>query len=304
VRKVDKKKKKRTFLTMERKSGLVGVAFISPFLIGFLILFLIPVISSVQRSFSNWDLVEGREVLTFTGLSNYHDILFVDPEFLQLLAGYFMQMLPQLLIVLIFSMFIALLLQQKFRGRTLARAIFFVPVIVSSGIVMSILGSDLTNQQAQESVAVFITNNRVIINLLMDAQVGTQVIGFVLDVITSIFDMAWRSGVQILLFLAALISIPNSFYEASTIEGASPWQTFWKITFPMISPYILVCLVYTIVDSFTDYSNELINYIYDNIRLLFYAEASAMAWVYTVAVFVVLGVILGITSRRVFYMVD
>jgi ABC-type sugar transport system permease subunit len=110
--------------------------------------------------------------------------------------------------------------------------------------------------------------------------------------------------VQILLFLAALISIPKSFYEASNIEGASAWSTYWKITFPMVSPYILVAIVYTVVDSFTDYDNALINYIYDNIRQMFHGTASAMAWVYTLSVFALMGVIVGLTSRRVFYMVD
>ena len=299
-----KTNKRRTFLTMERRYGLVGVAFVSPFIIGFFLFFLFPAITSVQRSFSEVTWEGGMEVLTPAGLANYQDIFFRDPYFFQLLVGYFMEMLPQLVIVLIFSMFIALLLQQNFRGRTLARAVFFLPVIVSSGIVMNILGGDLTNQAMRENTAIFMQNNRVLMDLMLDAQIGAQAIEWVLGIIASIFDLAWRSGVQILLFLAALIAIPTSFYEASTIEGASPWQSFWKITFPMISPYIMVCLVYTIVDSFTDYNNELINYIYDNIRLLMYGTASAMAWVYSLSVFVVLGIILGLTSRRVFYMVD
>jgi ABC-type sugar transport system permease subunit len=258
----------------------------------------------VRRAFSEVTFYQAREVMTHTGLDNFQHIFFRDPEYLQLLTGYFAVMLPQLLIVLIFSMFIALILQQKFRGRTLARAIFFLPVIVSSGIVMNILGNDLTNQAAQESTAIFIMNNRVLMEIMIDAGVGAAMIEQVLAVVSSIFDLAWRSGVQILLFLAALIAIPKSFYEASTIEGASGWSTFWKITFPMISPFILVSLVYTIVDSFTDYDNELINYIYQNIRDLFYGTASAMSWVYTIAVFAVLGVIIGLVSRRVFYMVD
>ncbi|MCL2188412.1 MAG: sugar ABC transporter permease [Defluviitaleaceae bacterium] len=300
----EQKRKRRTILTMERRWGLAGVAFVSPFIIGFFMLFLFPAITSVRRAFVDvtWD--QGREVWTPVGLDNFQHIFFRDPEYLQLLIDYFMQMLPQLVIVLIFSMFIALMLQQNFRGRTLARAIFFVPVIVSSGIVMNILGNDLTNQAAQESTALFMNENRILMDLMIDAQLGAGLIEMVIGIISQIFDLAWRSGVQILIFLSALIAIPKSFYEASTIEGASAWSTYWKITFPMISPYILVCVVYTIVDSFTDYDNELINYIYQNIRDLFYGTASAMSWVYTLAVFVVLGIILGLTSRRVFYMVD
>jgi ABC-type sugar transport system permease subunit len=298
-------KKRRAFLTMERRWGLAGLAFVSPFIVGFLLLFLFPVIQSVRRSFFEFiSLSEGREVLEYVGWGNYIDIFTRDPDFPQLLRDYFVMMLPQLVIVLIFSMFIALMLQQKFRGRTLARAVFFVPVIISSGIVMSILGNDLTNEAARESTAIFMANNRVLADLMIDAQFAAPLIDRVIGIVSDIFDLAWRSGVQILIFLAALISIPQSFYEASKIEGASSWSTYWKITFPMVSPFILVCVVYTIVDSFTDYDNELINYIYQTIRDLFYGTASAMAWVYTLSVFVVLGVIVGLISRRVFYMVD
>ncbi|MCL2604251.1 MAG: sugar ABC transporter permease [Defluviitaleaceae bacterium] len=298
-------KKQRTLFTMERRWGLAGLAFVSPFIVGFLLLFLFPVIQSVRRSFFEFiSLSEGREVLEYVAWGNYVDIFTRDPDFPQLLRDYFVMMLPQLVIVLIFSMFIALMLQQKFRGRTLARAVFFVPVIISSGIVMSILGNDLTNEAARESTAIFMANNRVLADLMIDAQFAAPLIDRVIGIVSDIFDLAWRSGVQILIFLAALISIPQSFYEASKIEGASSWSTYWKITFPMVSPFILVCVVYTVVDSFTDYDNELINYIYQTIRDLFYGTASAMAWVYTLSVFVVLGVIVGLISRRVFYMVD
>ena len=298
------KKFRIPFLTMERRYGIAGLMFISPFLIGFFLFFIFPVISSVQRSFAHVTFTDAREVLEPVGFENYHDLFFRNPDFPQLLLGYFMIMLPQLIIVLIFAMFIALILQQEFFGRTLARAVFFLPVIVSSGIVISILGADLTNQAMRENTTIFITNNRILMDIMIDAQIGANVMETVINVVGIIFDLAWRSGVQILLFLAALTSIPKSFYEASNIEGASGWATFWKITFPMISPYILVCIVFTIVDSFTDYSNELIHYIYDHIRLLNYGPASAMAWVYTVSVLIVLGIILGLTSRRVFYMVD
>ena len=296
--------RKRPIFTMERKHGLVGLLFVSPFLIGFFQFFLFPVIASVQRSFSHVRFVDAREVLEPVGFDNYLHIFFTDPEFLQLFVEYFQILLPQLAIVLIFSMFIALVLEQKFFGRTFFRAIFFVPVIVSSGIIISILSDDLTNQAMQENTAIFITNNRILINLLFDAGIGAPIIEAVLGIVNSIFDLAWRSGVQILLFLAALISIPKSFYEASKIEGASNWSTFWKITFPIISPFILVCIVYTIVDTFTDYSNPLINYIYETIRDLDYGTSSAMAWVYSLAVFLVLGATVGLASRRVFYMVE
>jgi ABC-type sugar transport system permease subunit len=141
-------------------------------------------------------------------------------------------------------------------------------------------------------------------DILLEAHIGLPLIEALLGVVTAIFDLTWKSGVQILLFLAALHAIPRSFYEASDIEGASGWVGFWKITFPMISPYILVCIVITVVESFSDYDNPLIKSIYDEVRAMSYGPGSAMAWFYTLAVFIALGAVLGLISRKVFYMTD
>jgi ABC-type glycerol-3-phosphate transport system permease component len=142
----------------------------------------------------------------------------------------------------------------------------------------------------------------VIASILLEARVGMPLISALLGVVGAIFDLTWKSGVQILLFLAALHAIPRSFYEASDIEGASAWVGFWKITFPMISPYILVCIVITVVESFSDYNQPLVKSIFDEIRAMSYGPGSAMAWFYTLTVFVGLGAVLGLISRKVFYM--
>ncbi len=295
---------KRKFFTIERSGALAGYLFILPFIIGFVLFFLMPLIQSARNSFSVVEMGRTGFTLNPVGLQHYSDLIFKNSQFLPMLAGYFQTIAYELVFILIFSLFLALLLQQKFRGRTLARAIFFLPVIVSSGIVISIIGSDLTNQAMRENTNIFISNNRVIMDLLIEAQLGLPMIEALLSVVSTIFDLTWKSGVQILLFLAALHSIPTSFYEASEIEGASGWVSFWKITFPMISPYILVCFVITVVESFSDYNNLLINTIYTEIRAMNYGPGTAMAWVYTLSVFAALGVVLGLTSRRVFYMVD
>jgi ABC-type sugar transport system permease subunit len=298
------RKEKRRFFTIERSGALAGYLFILPFVIGFILFFLVPLAQSLQNSVSLVEMNRTGRTLTFVGWQHYADLIFKNSLYLPMLAAYFQTMGYELVFILIFSLFIALLLQQKFKGRTLARAVFFLPVIVSSGIVINILGNDLSNQAMRESTNIFISNNRVITDLLLEAQLGLPMIDSLLAVIGTIFDLTWKSGVQILLFLAALHAIPTSFYEASEIEGASGWVSFWKITFPMISPYILVCFVVTVVESFSDYNNPLINAIYTEIRAMNYGPGSAMAWGYTVSVFVALGIVLGITSRRVFYMVE
>jgi ABC-type sugar transport system permease subunit len=298
------KKRKFLRLTIERREALAGFVFIMPFIVGFILFFLVPVIQSLRNSFSSVEVTRSGFLLTWVGLQNYSDLLFKDADYLQNLMGYFQYIAYTAFFVLLFSLFIALLLQQKFFGRTLARAVFFLPVIISSGIVINIIGGDLTNQAMRESSNIFITNNRVITELMVEAQIGMPVIEALLGVVSTIFDLTWKSGVQILLFLAALHSIPRSFYEASDIEGASAWVTFWKITFPMISPYILVCIVITVVESFSDYNNALLNSIFNEVRFMNYGKGSAMAWFYTVSVFAALGVTLGLTSKKVFYIVE
>ena len=297
-------KRKRAFLSVKRRNSIAGLLYVSPFLFGFLLFFLTPMVSSFRNSFSIIEMQKTKQITTWVGLRNYGDLIFKNAEYLPLLTGYFRALAYQLPIVLVFSLFIGLILKQKFHGRTIARAVFFFPVIVSSGVVISILGNDLTNQSLRQNTTIFITNNKVLTDLLIEARVGAPVISFLLRTVETIFDLTWKSGVQILLFLAALMSIPDSFYEAGSIEGASGWVTFWKITFPMITPYILVCLVLTIVDSFTDYNNPLINYIYAEIRNINYGPSSAMAWVYTVSVFILMSVIIGLVSGKVFYMAD
>ena len=293
---------KRRWLTIERRNALAGFAFISPFIAGFILFFLVPLIKSLENSFSSVEVTRYGFKLTWVGLKNYSDLLFKNANYLRNLTGYFAYIGYTTVFILIFSLFIALMLRQKFRGRTLARAVFFLPVIVSSGIVMSIIGNDLTSQAMRESSNVFISNNRVITNILLEAQIGLPLIEALLGVVTTIFDLTWKSGVQILLFLAALHAIPRSFYEAAEIEGASGWVSFWKITFPMISPYILVCIAITVIESFSDYNNPLLASIYAEIRAMSYGPGSAMAWFYTVTVFIALGIVLGLVSRKVFYM--
>jgi ABC-type sugar transport system permease subunit len=283
---------------------LAGYLFILPFIVGFVRFFFVPLVQSALNSFSLVEMSRSGFSRSYVGLQHYSDLIFKNSLYLPLLAGYFQTMGYELVFILIFSMFIALLLQQKFRGRTLARVVFFLPVIVSSGIVINIIGNDLSNQAMRESTNIFISNNRIITELLLEAQLGLPMIDALLSVVGTIFDLTWKSGVQILLFLAALHSIPTSFYEASEIEGASGWVSFWKITFPMISPYILVCFVVTVVESFSDYNNLLINSIYTEVRAMNYGPGSAMAWMYTVTVFAALGIILGLVSRKVFYIVD
>lgn len=290
-----------------RRRAWTGRLFVLPFTLGFLLLFLYPALESLRYSFSNVSFAEGVFSVSWLGVDHYVFAFTRDSQFPVLLANAFKNMALQVPVILLFSMFIAMILNQKFRGRTLARAVFFLPVIVTSGIIISLLNEDIFNQTIQtgnqQSTAIFQATG--LQQMLISLRIPATVITTLTEMVSTIFDMLWRSGVQILIFLAAMQGVPTQLYEAARMEGATGWESYWKITFPMISPLIFTCLVYTIIDTFTDYSNELMLTIqqmaFEQLR---YAYACAMAWIFFVLVALVILIVHRVVGRYVFYTVE
>lgn len=291
-------------MTVARRKSRLGRLFILPFTIGFIFFFLQPLVLSLCYSFSELTLSGKGMSLEFKGLENYIFLLTRDVDFLPTLWANLQQMVTQVPFIILFSLFIAMILNQKFKARGFVRAIFFLPVIVSSGIIISILKQDVFNQSitAGSAQASYIFQSSGIKDMLMSTNLPLSLTNYVTNVINSIFDMLWKTGIQILIFLAAIQSVPGQLYEAATIEGATAWESFWKITFPIISPMILVNVIYSIVDSFTDYTNSMMQMImrvgFNNVR---YAYACAMAWVYLLVVLVILGLVSWVINKLVFY---
>lgn len=296
-------------LTRKGREALAGYLFILPFLIGFIGFFLRMLIKSVSFSFSNMEVGSYGYILTKAannGFEHYIRAFTIDPDFNLNLLNAIREMCVNVPLIIIFSFFAANLLNQKFRGRSIARSIFFLPVILTSGIILGIEQSDLlvsslsTAEMADtDEISAFIN----MATLLFDyTNLPKGVIIYLSNAVTGIYDIVIASGVQILVFLAGLQSIPLSLYEASNMEGATGWENFWKITFPMISPLILVCFIYTIIDSFTNAGNEMMNMITTTIfTRVKYGYGSAMAWVYFATIALILAAVGRIISRRVFY---
>lgn len=290
-----------------RRRAWTGRLFVLPFTLGFIFLFLYPSLESLRYSFSEVSFANGVFSVSWLGVDHYVFAFTRDSQFPVLLADTFKNMALQVPVILLFSLFIAMILNQKFRGRMLARAVFFLPVIVTSGIIISLLNEDIFNQTIQtgnqQSTMIFQATG--LQQMLISLRIPATVITTLTEMVSTIFDMLWRSGVQILIFLAAMQSVPSQLYEAARIEGATGWESYWKITFPMISPLIFTCLVYTIIDTFTDYSNELMLTIqqmaFEQLR---YAYACAMAWIFFVLVALVIAVVNWIVGRYVFYTVE
>lgn len=295
-------------LSLVGKEAIAGLLFIIPFLVGFFGNFLPLIIESIKFSLSNMEVTSSGYVLSQAGnngFEHYIRLLTIDPDFNQMLLRSLGEMALKVPLVIIFSFFAANLLNQEFKGRAIARSIFFFPVILTSGVILGLENSDLLVRTLSDT-GTTVDDTEAILNVVYFIKTYTDlpmsVISYLTTAINGIYDIIIASGVQILIFLAALQSISPSLYEASSIEGATKWESFWKITFPMVSPIILVNSVYTIIDTFTNETNEMMSEIKSTIFTeIKYGYGSAMAWFYFICIAIVLAVVGSIISRKVFY---
>ncbi len=277
------RKEKNRHLKMEQRNALKGLAFVLPWILGFLIFTLIPLLNSVRYSFSAVTITPGKILLKGAGLEFYDYAWNVSTTFKLGLASTAMMIGCSTPVVLVFSLLAAIFLNRKFPGRTFFRAVFFMPVIIMSGPVISSL---LTNY------TVDFTSDGSQIVLFLSSLPGflSKPCLFILDNLVLIL---WFSGVQILIFLAGLQKIPPSLYEAAEIDGAGAWEKFWKITLPYIKPIALICAVYTVVN-IANYSGHAVNReIQENMfnTAMMYSLSAAMSWIYFLVVLLMLAVV-------------
>ena len=306
-------KKRRKIASLDRKKARAGWIFVLPFVVGFVLIYLPIVLDSISLSFNWMSTVQGGGYeLTFVGFTNYKTALLEDPNYVKTLVSGLKNLAFDIPAILIFSLFMAILLNQKMAGRAAFRAIFFIPVILSTGLMegieaQNIIGDYMDSAEGIDdgsgsSAASEIVSAMDIEKLFANMKVGTELVEYVVGMINNIYDIVNRSGVQMLIFLTGLQSISPAIYESCSIDGATAWETFWKITLPMISPMILVNAVYTIIDSFTTDSNVVMSFISQAQSQTHGRELStAMAWMYFLIVIAILAIVAGIMSAFVFY---
>lgn len=291
--------------SLQRKKAIYGMLFVTPWLLGFLLLMLIPFVQSLLFSFNKLSLNAEGYSLQFVGLQNYHNIFFVDAWYVRTLTDAVTRMLLDVPLITFFSLFTATLLAQKFRGRMLARAIIFLPVVLASGVIAKLDNGNFLAQMIGSASADMEGNYSGLRSielrpLLLQAGLSMDIVSYLTGAVDRIYQIISSSGVQILIFLAGLQSISPSLYEAAKIEGATGYESFWKITFPMISPLILTNVVYSIIDSF--YDNSLTQMIQDSaFGRLDFGVSSAMSWIYFLVISLLLAVSTYAISKRVFY---
>ncbi len=295
-------------LSYEKKKGLYGYGFIGLWLVGTLIFFIVPLVTSFWYSLNDVTIGEGEMLYDWVGLKNYDYVLTVDENYADYLSATLLETLWKTPLVLIFSLFIAVILNQKFKGRTFARAIFFLPVIIATGPVYKIINGDMGstgNTGAGQFSTMFSTD---LVGELMQFLgiygLSDDMSSIIQTVADNIFGIVWSAGIQILLFLAALQNIPPSAKEAAQMEGATAWEYFWKITFPYVSPFILANLIFTVIDSFTSPTNQVMGRIQTMKEGWFFGYASAMAWIYFGIVLIAIAIITLIVNKFIYYEVD
>ncbi len=300
------KKPKGLKISYERRKMVYGYGFLAIWIIGTIYFFIKPLIVSFIYSLNETSITLGAMQLKFIGIQNYIDTFTKDTDYVDALLAVLKDTLWKTPLIIIFSIFIAVILNQKFRGRTFARAVFFLPVIIATGPVMSIINGDMDSSGyaggADQFSTMFETDMAGALLRFLGVYNISDSVTEVISLITSdIFNLVWNSGIQIIIFLAALQNIPFSAKEAAQIEGATGWEFFWKITLPYISPMIIANLIYTIVDSFIDPANGVMALVLQQASDWNHGYSAAMAWAYFLIVILALGIVLPIVNKFVYY---
>ena len=303
--------KKRHRVSLNARKARAGYIFVAPFIVGVILVYLPILLDSILMSFyvENIKYVDGQVVYVHNpvGFKYYIEAFTQNTKFVEKLLEGLQQLVFEVPAVIIFSLFIAVVLNQKMLGRAAFRAIFFVPVIISTGLMESINGADIFSGSVSGGIddgsgevggSGGIINTMEIESLFKNLSIGGDLVGYVVDLVNDIYNIINYSGVQMLIFLAGLQSISESIYEACRIDGATGWETFWKVTFPMISPMILVNAVYTVIDSFTRSSNPTMSFIKNQ---TVESAMAAMYWIYFAIVILIIAAIAGIISTFIFY---
>ena len=291
-----KSKTKKKRLTLRQRRTLEGLMFVSPWIIGAILFFIEPIFVSIRLSFSEIVSQKGF-IMEWVGLKYYKDVLTGAQanSYIPMFLGVVKDTAINTPITLVFSLFIAILINKDIKARGFFRTVFFIPVLLGTGYVMKQLlgigvGNVVTNQ----------VDGMLTASLLKT--LGGTFATVVQDILGRITTVLWKSGVQIILFLAGLQGIPGSLYEASRCDGATEWENFWKITLPIVSPIILLNFIYTMVDSFTDSNNDIVAQLIGLFRKggVRFSEGAAVGWIYFTFTFIVCGIALAIMRKLTF----
>lgn len=302
---------KKPHISMAGKRAINGYLFVLPWLLGFMLFYVRSLYMTVEFSLNSMTVLNtGGYKLEFVGLQNYYEAFFSHATFKQTLTTSIGNMIIDVPLIIFFSLFVAMMLNRKMKCRGLVRAIFFLPVLLNAEAVSNALSmaaqmmaGGLNSTSADMAAAATnssAVNMNYLIELFGELALPDVVLDYVVGAVSRISDIIQSSGVQIVLFIAALQSIPTSLYEVAKIEGATSYETFWKVTFPMVMPHIITNTIYTIVDAFSQ--SDVVQLAYDTaFTESKYGLSSAFSVISTLITCSLLALVVYFISKRTFY---
>lgn len=287
---------KKRIRSLESVRNRAGYTFVAHWAIGLLMFFIIPLISSVIYAFNDVTIQVGKVNTNFVGLAYFKELITTDPNYVNNLRDSLGMMFYSLPIIISLSLILAVLLNQKFAGRTIFRAIFFLPIIIANSVVMDSLNSDLVTMPLFSSG----TGSNSLINykeIIAGLGIPEQISPILVFLLSNTINLIWKCGVQTILFLAGLQSISASMYEVSKIEGANKWEEFWLITVPSLRHIISLVMIYTMIELFVSMDNALVSTAYSQMLDSQYGISSAMLWIYFLIVIALIGTVFILYQR-------
>ena len=294
------KKKTKKHKGIESLKSTYGRLFVLHWEIGLLLFFVVPLFQSFYYAFCDVSFFSGEYHFEYTGLKNFNYAWNENAEFQNNVIESLTSILGSLPVIVIISLVLALLLNQKFRGRLFFRGLYFLPVIIASGIVIELLFKTTTNDVSSSGVSDSFASNMIQVDDVMAwLSLPTEIGTYFSDLLNDIFNLVWNCGIQIVLFISGMQSIPDSLYEVSKVEGATKWEEFWFITFPMLSRTLVLVIIFTIVELVTAKDNTVMLQAYTLMTgsAKQYGTASAMLWIYFIIVGAFMAILMLIFSK-------
>lgn len=284
--------------SLDAKKSRSAFIFLSPWLLGMLLFFVIPIFQSFYYSFADISIDLDGVSGSFVGLTNIKYLISKDPDYIKNLIAGIKDMLISVPFILVVSLILAVLLNNKFKGRLFFRSLFFLPVIITSGVVLQLYLSAASGNATEVAVSKSVSFSMIDFSTVLDGlNLPASLETYLSEVMDNLFMLVWQSGIQVVLFIAGLQSIPDLLYEVSKVEGATKWEEFWFLTLPMLSRTMYLIIVFTIVENITLTTNPVIAQSYNLFNNLYYGRGSAALWLYFLIVGIALFLILKVYNK-------
>lgn len=295
--------KKIKGLSYQQQKVVCGIIFVIPWFLGFIFFFAKPLLTTIWWSFNEVTPQAGGLDIQFRGFQNYINLFTTQmlgtKTFLEVMTTSLTDLVLNVPIIFIFSLIISVILNTKFKGHQILKAIFFIPVVYNATVINTALNGSFGGQLSG-SMGEAVSMSGILTGYLYQIGFASGLVDFLVGAVDRIFEIVNMSGIQILIFIAALQGVPKHLYEAAKVEGATTYECFWKITFPMVSPMFLPILVYSIVDTFA--SSDLMQFMTVNSEgsKIAYGMSSTIAVIYFLVILLIIG-ILFLLLRKVVY---